>query len=606
MPTWTPEPTYTATPSPITTPVIVQRLATPTATATPTVTTTSTQTPTPTITPSPTSTPTPTPIPADAPQDLRPLIALYNATNGPEWINNENWLSDRPLYDWFGVKVNANGRVTAIYLGDNLLRGSLPPELGDLDQLETLGLGNASLSGSIPREFGRLTELRELILEHNDLTGPIPHEIGHLPYLRYLNLAYNNLSGELPPSILASETLEDIDLGDNALTGNVPKDISQQSQIRFLHLGRNQLSSAVPSEIERARHLIHLSLSDNQLTGNIPDAFANMGALSELHLDNNRLTGTIPEGLGDLDLHRLSIAGNEFSGCVPTNLRDIRFNDVDFANIPVCGTPARSDPVVPSYIRLEITDTVNPAQTFAIRLGIQWLHDFTELMGWPAPENTITVFVDWWDGLVKNYSDYVEGCGLQCARFNLERRSPDPRYIRGAAFVQIRGSRGSALQELAQEVAQETFGAMQLEAADRLSAQGLQRDPRWWTYGLSTFVGEIAVADGTGQSREVARREIIDWIAGSQFDPLWEHEERGHWGAPQSRSAMAIDLLASQVGLRKLTEFYTERTYEEDWRQTFQRVFGISVPDFYELYNQHHRDGYPLRPLPTEGSTDWP
>ena len=69
---------------------------------------------------------------------------------------------------------------------------------------------------------------------------------------------------------------------------------------------------------------------------------------------------------------------------------------------------------------------------------------------------------------------------------------------------------------------------------------------------------------------------------------------------------MAIDLLASQVGLRKLTEFYTERTDGEDWRQTFQRVFNISVPDFYELFNQHHRNGYPLRPLPTEGNTQWP
>ncbi len=69
---------------------------------------------------------------------------------------------------------------------------------------------------------------------------------------------------------------------------------------------------------------------------------------------------------------------------------------------------------------------------------------------------------------------------------------------------------------------------------------------------------------------------------------------------------MAIDLLASQVGLRKLTEFYTERADGEDWQQTFQRVFGISVPDFYERFNQFHRNGYPLRPLPTEGSTQWP
>ena len=601
VPTWTPEPTYTPIPIPNTTPVIVQRVAT----ATPTVKPTSTQTPTTTSTPSATSTPTPTPIPADAPQDLRPLIALYNATNGPEWGNNDNWLSDRPLYDWFGVKVNTDGRITGIHLGANKLTGILPPELGDLAQLEILDLSNASISGSIPREFGQLTELRELILEHNDLTGPIPHEIGHLPHLRHLNLAYNNLSGEFPPSIMASETLEDIDLRDNALIGSIPKDISQQSQIRFLYLGGNLLSATVPSEIERSRYLIHLSLSDNRLTGTIPGSISRLQALSRLDLDNNRLTGDIPKELGDLELHQLQVAGNEFSGCVPTNLRNVRFNDVEFANIPVCGMPARPDPVVPSYIKLQITDSANPTQTFAVMLGMQWLNDFTELMGWPTPENTITVFVDRWDGLVTSFSDYVEGCDLGCASYNLERRSPDPRYIKGAAFVQIRGPHGNALQELAEEVAQETFSAMQLELADGLSTQGLRRDPRWWTYGLSTFVGEIAVADGIGESRDVARQDTIDWIAGGQFDPLWEHEERGNWGNPQLQRALAIDLLASQVGLRKLTEFYTERINGEDWRKTFERVFNISVPDFYELYNQYHRDGYPLRPIPTEGSTEW-
>ena len=551
-------------------------------------------------------TPSPTPLPADAPQDLRPLIALYNSTNGPNWRNNDNWLTDRPLYEWFGLRVNIDGRVTGIHLGGNLLKGSLPPELGELDQLQELGIADSNLTGVIPRELGRLTQLQELVLEENDLTGPIPHEIGLLPELRYLDLSDNNLSGEIPPSLMESESLEDIDLGNNTLTGSIPSEISTQSQIGYLRLSGNQLTGEIPPGIAQLQDLVGFSASNNQLTGHLPDWFARFQRLQQLDIDSNQLTGTIPEDLVDLELYQLSIAGNDFSGCVPGSLRDVRFNNIPFANIPVCDEPERAELIVPRYVKLAIADAANSAETLAAQLATQWLNDFIESIGWPTPENTITVFVDRQDGLVRSYSDYVDGCDQRCALYAIERRQPDPRYISGAVFVRTHGSEGNALELLAERTAREIFTALQLEVADRLDAQGLRRYPRWWTYGLSTFIGAIAVADGTGQSRDDIRQEIVDWVADAQFHPLWEHEERGNWSNYQPRRALATDLLASQVGLRKLTEFYTERTDGEDWRQTFQRVFNISVPDFYERFNQHHRDGYPLRPLPLEGSTQWP
>ena len=29
--------------------------------------------------------------------DRETLVAFYHATDGPDWVNNDNWLSDRPL-----------------------------------------------------------------------------------------------------------------------------------------------------------------------------------------------------------------------------------------------------------------------------------------------------------------------------------------------------------------------------------------------------------------------------------------------------------------------------------------------------------------------------
>ena len=44
------------------------------------------------------------PAPATTPSQARDaLAALYEATNGPGWNNNDNWLSEAPIDQWYGV-----------------------------------------------------------------------------------------------------------------------------------------------------------------------------------------------------------------------------------------------------------------------------------------------------------------------------------------------------------------------------------------------------------------------------------------------------------------------------------------------------------------------
>ena len=42
--------------------------------------------------------------------DKAALTALYNATDGSNWTNNTNWLSNEPLSKWYGVTINDDGR----------------------------------------------------------------------------------------------------------------------------------------------------------------------------------------------------------------------------------------------------------------------------------------------------------------------------------------------------------------------------------------------------------------------------------------------------------------------------------------------------------------
>ena len=72
-------------------------------------------------TPTPTSIPTPAPAmdPAGIATDRAALVALYHATGGPDWLKNDNWLSEAALDQWYGVATDDSGRVTALDLHEN-------------------------------------------------------------------------------------------------------------------------------------------------------------------------------------------------------------------------------------------------------------------------------------------------------------------------------------------------------------------------------------------------------------------------------------------------------------------------------------------------------
>ena len=67
--------------------------------------------------------------------------------------------------------------ITSLNLSSTGLTGSIPPEIGNLTNLNYLWLSNNQLTGSIPSEIGNLTNLEVLSLSSNQLSGIIPDEI---------------------------------------------------------------------------------------------------------------------------------------------------------------------------------------------------------------------------------------------------------------------------------------------------------------------------------------------------------------------------------------------------------------------------------------------
>ena len=285
--------------------------------------------------------------------DRAALAALYNATDGANWTNNDNWLSNEPIGEWYGVTTDANGRITELDLPDNDLAGEMPAELGNLANLQRLQLGGGyvcesdgclpdsasanQLSGQIPAWLGNLSNLEGLNLGANQLTGEIPAELGNLSNLEGLNLGANQLTGEIPAWLGNLSNLEGLSLNGNQLAGEIPAALGRLPILEILGIFGNQLTGEIPTELGNLSNLERLYLSDNQLTGEIPAELGNLSNLLQLWLDENQLTGEIPAELENLtNLEDLSLSENQLTGCIPAGLRDVAENDLDLLGLEFC------------------------------------------------------------------------------------------------------------------------------------------------------------------------------------------------------------------------------------------------------------------------------
>ena len=275
------------------------------------------------------------------------LVALYNATDGPNWVDNTNWLTDAPLAQWYGVDTDNAGRVVSLDLGgrwDNETRtfiphgltGPIPPEFGGLANLTSLNLSINILTGPIPPELGNLAKLRNLWLSENNLTGPIYPELASLANLESLDLGFNDLTGPIPPELGSLANLESLRLSDNNLTGSIPPELGSLANLESLDLGSNDLTGPIPSELGGLANLTRMNLWQNDLTGPIPTELGGLAKLGTLWLASNNLTGPIPPELGGLaSVWQLSLARNALAGTVPpeldglTKLNTLYLNDND-------------------------------------------------------------------------------------------------------------------------------------------------------------------------------------------------------------------------------------------------------------------------------------
>ncbi|XP_062079113.1 putative kinase-like protein TMKL1 [Humulus lupulus] len=189
--------------------------------------------------------------------------------------------------------------------------------------LLSLQLPSANLSGSLPRELGEFAMLKSLYLNINSLKGTIPLELGYSSSLSDIDLGNNLLNGVLAPSIWnLCDKLVSLRLHGNSLSGSLPE-------------------PALPNST--CKNLQFLDLGDNEFSGNFPEFIITRSpVLKQLDLGNNMFSGPVPQGLAQLNLEKLNLAHNNFSGVLPVFDKSFGVEVFEGNNPALCGLPLKS------------------------------------------------------------------------------------------------------------------------------------------------------------------------------------------------------------------------------------------------------------------------
>lgn len=232
------------------------------------------------------------------------LIAFYKSTGGDHWKRNDNWCSDAPLKDWYGVYTEEE------YNPNPATAGS--------EKVKQIILDNNNLTGIAV--LNGLTELENISFQNNQLSG-----IGltETPSLTGIHITDNRIRSIDIANL--KDKLEVLDCDENSLTD---LQIAGFNKLQRLNCGDNQLTEL---DLTGCINLSSLNCSSNQL--NDLDV-TKLTKLRGLNCNNNDLTSLYVPDINDLSTlycQNNPLKSLEINGCI--NLDILGFGGGSEANI---------------------------------------------------------------------------------------------------------------------------------------------------------------------------------------------------------------------------------------------------------------------------------
>lgn len=211
------------------------------------------------------------------------LMAIFNALDGPNWESHGYWGTEAPVTRWPKVMCDENGHVVSLNLNDPGIKGSLPPEIGNLPYLTDLNMGgpyvDCHFTGSLPEEIGNLTNLKRLQMDNCPFEGRLPESLGNLSNLERLYITYCEklAPGPIPSWIGNLTKLKVLQIYGHNFTGQLPESLGNLTNLEKLDIIHCSLDSTVPASFGNLRNLKFLRMSENgNLHGPIPASLSNL------------------------------------------------------------------------------------------------------------------------------------------------------------------------------------------------------------------------------------------------------------------------------------------------------------------------------------------
>jgi hypothetical protein len=210
----------------------------------------------------------------------------------------------------------------------NLFTGTIPENFLDPENVEFIELiyfSNNFITGTVPSVFWELSRtLQYFNVFNNSLTGTLPKEVGLLNNSVYLNFGDNKFHGTIPASLNNITTIKQLFLCNNQFTSSIPINITG---LEVLWTDHNYLSGTIPSNFCNMVNISVIAIDHNQLDGTVPPCLSSLTELSVFQVQNNNLGGSIANAFNSAiqtSLTVIDISDNSITGTFPAEIFALR------------------------------------------------------------------------------------------------------------------------------------------------------------------------------------------------------------------------------------------------------------------------------------------
>ena len=251
------------------------------------------------------------------------LVKLYESTGGDNWTNNENWCSDKPVDEWYGVAKREDGTYELLLRANNLtgkIDQTFPKKIYGLELNENM-ITSIIIAGSLSTlDVSGCTKLWNLNCSNNQLSSL---DVSGCTKLSQIHCEDNQLTS----LDLSGTDLSILYCHDNQLTS---LNVSGCTALRYLACYGNQLSSL---DLSGFTTLGTLYCYNNQLTSL---DVSGCTALTDLYCWKNQLTSLDVSGfktLTNLSCDENRLTSLNVSGCTALTSLFCNWNQLSSLNV---------------------------------------------------------------------------------------------------------------------------------------------------------------------------------------------------------------------------------------------------------------------------------